>query len=240
MKDKCFYFNGDIKDFVKLEGDEFLHLFQVMRAKVGDSVTLINGDGFFYKGKITGLTKKYADIKILSKEKSEAEPKIELSVFQALAKGDKLSTITQKISELGATSLNLFESKFTDVKAGTHKPERLSAIAVSASKQCGRASILEISKVYTIQDVCKMVKNYDKFYVAYEKFDGVSLSSKLQEIDSESKIAVMVGAEGGFDESEIDTLEKAGAELVSLGKRILRTETASIVMSALVMQILEK
>lgn len=243
MKEKRFYFNGELNENskVSLDGEEFHHLANVMRAKAGDKVCLFNGDGVFYFGKITQINKKNAEILINFAQNSENEPKVNLTIFQALAKGDKLSLIMQKITEIGATELAIFDSEFCDVKSNTTRVDRLETIAISASKQCGRATITKQSGVYKFNEVVEMIKIFDAFYVAYENEDGLTLANDLINNKNNLKnVAVMIGAEGGFSEKEIDLLNNNGAKIVSLGNRILRTETASIVCAGLVMQILEQ
>lgn len=242
MKEKRYYFNGTIyiNSVVTLEDEEFHHLVNVMRSRVGEKVCLFNGDGNFYFGEVTAINKKNAEILIKSCEKSENEPKVKLSIFQALAKGDKMSLVMQKITEIGASSLCLFDSDFCDVKANTHRQDRLDTISISAAKQCGRATLVETKGIYKFAEAVKLISDFDAFYVAYEAEDGQTLAQNIIENkDSHKNIAVMIGAEGGFSEKEIQLLKDNGAKIVSLGNRILRTETASIVCAGLVMQIME-
>ena len=242
MKEKRYYFNGnlDINKTIVLEGDEFHHLTNVMRSRIGERVCLFNGDGTFYFGNVKTIAKKYAEIEIVEAQKSNNEPTINLTVYQALAKGDKLSLIMQKITEIGASELALFDSKFCDVKANTHKQERMESIAVSAAKQCGRASITNTTGIHSIKQVSEQIKNYDAFYVAYENKDGSTLAKALLANKGKIKnVAIMIGAECGFAEDEIKLLEENGAKIVSLGNRILRTETAAIVTAGVIMQMLE-
>ena len=243
MKEKRYYFNGTLTENKKIiiEGEEFHHMTNVMRARVNDKICLFNGDGNFYFAEIVAINKKYAEIFITRKEKSNNEPTIKLVVYQALAKGDKLSLVMQKITELGASEMRLFESDFCDVKAQSNKQERMDSISVSAAKQCGRASIVESSGVYTIKEIAEQIKDFDAFFVAYENEDGHTMVESIQNSKRTLKnIAVMIGAEGGFSEKEIQLLKDNGADIVSLGKRILRTETASIACTAVIMQLLEK
>ena len=242
MKEKRYYFNGTLTENKKIiiEGEEFHHMTNVMRARVNDKICLFNGDGNFYFAEIVAINKKYAEIFITRKEKSNNEPTIKLVVYQALAKGDKLSLVMQKITELGASEMRLFESDFCDVKAQSNKQERMDSISVSAAKQCGRASIVESSGVYTIKEIAEQIKDFDAFFVAYENEDGHTMVESIQNSKRTLKnIAVMIGAEGGFSEKEIQLLKDNGADIVSLGKRILRTETASIACTAVIMQLLE-
>ncbi len=243
MKEKRFYYNDELSENKKvlIDGDEFHHLTNVMRARVGDNVCLFNGNGYFYFGKITQINKKNAEILINSAQISENEPKIKLTIFQALAKGEKLSLVMQKITEIGATELAIFDSDFCDVKSNTTRVNRLETIAISASKQCGRATITNQTGVYKFNEVISLIQNYDAFYVAYENENGLTLTNDLIENKGKLKnVAVMIGAEGGFSENEIKSLKENNAKIVSLGNRILRTETASIVCAGLVMQILEQ
>ena len=242
MKEKRFYFCGELieNNIIFLEGEEFHHLSNVMRARVGDKLILFNGDGNFYHAEILEVSKKFAKIKVFDAEKSLNEPKIELCIYQALAKGDKLSLIMQKITEIGASELAVFDSEFCDVKANTTRVDRLETIAISAAKQCGRATITKQTGVYKFNEVIEKIKDYDAFYVAYENEDGLTLAKDLcAKKDKLKKVAIMIGAEGGFSVTEIDALKNAGATIVSLGNRILRTETASIVCAGVIMQILE-
>lgn len=243
MKEKRYYCNQNLNEgkTITIEGDEFHHLTNVMRSKIGERICLFNGNGIFYFGNVKTIAKKFAEIEITDKQNSENEPKIKLSVYQALAKGDKLSLIMQKITEIGASELCLFESKFCDVKTNTHKQERMDSVAISAAKQCGRATITQTKGIYSIKEVAEQIKEFDAFFVAYENINGNTLVGELLSKSSNiNNIAIMIGAEGGFSDDEIKLLEDSGAKIVSLGNRILRTETASIVCSGIIMQILEE
>ena len=240
MKEKRYYTNQSLNEnsYIIIDGEEFHHMTNVMRSRADDKICLFNGDGNFYFAEIKNIAKKQADVFVSKKEASKNEPKGNLTLFQALAKGDKMSLVMQKITELGATHMCLFESDFCDVKSNTHKQDRLDSISISASKQCGRATIVESSGIYSIKDVANMIKDYDAFFVAYENEDGHTLVDSLSKNKKLNNVAVMIGAEGGFSEKEIALLKDNGADIVSLGSRILRTETASIACVALISQIL--
>ena len=146
----------------------------------------------------------------------------------------------QKITEIGASNLVLFDSEFCDVKSNTTRVDRLEIVSISAAKQCKRATIVKQGEVISIKDIAGHIDAFDAFYVAYENEDGLTLAKDLVENkDKIKKVAIMIGAEGGFSQKEIDMLKQSNAKIVSLGDRILRTETASIVCSGLIMQILE-
>ena len=242
MRLKRYYTSENLKvgNITEIEGDEFHHMVNVMRFRTNDEVVLFNGDGNLYQSKIVELNKKNAKLLIETKEKSKNEPAVKLTIFQALAKGEKLSLIMQKITEIGASELVLFESKFCDVKSNTSKAERLENITISAAKQCERATLVKYDSLISLKQAISSIKSFDKFYVTYENEDHKELASELIKNKEKIKnIAIMIGPEGGFATEEIESLKENGAEIVSLGKRILRTETAAILSASLVMQILE-
>ena len=168
MKEKRYYFSGTLAEnlTIQFEGEEFHHLTNVMRQRVGDKICLFNGDGNFYFAELKSINKKYADIFVERKEVSINEPTIKLDVYQALAKGDKMSLVMQKITEIGASELCLFESDFCDVKSNTNKQDRMDSISISAAKQCGRATIVKYIVGYKIKEVAEKIKDYDAFFFA--------------------------------------------------------------------------
>ena len=243
MKLKRYYYNGNLSkgQTVVLDGEEFHHMANVMRTRVGEQIELFCGDGYNYIGRVEELSKKFAKIFIEDKKENLCNPNVQIDVFQALAKGEKLSLITQKITELGAHKLVIFESKFCDVKGNTGKLDKLSSVTISACKQCGRSVPVEIDGVASLESVQKMIKDYDKFLLFYEAEDGNTLKAEIQKLFKQNpqKIAIMVGPEGGFEKGEIDKLKNAGATIVGLGSRILRTETAAIAGVAVLSQLLD-
>ena len=213
-----------------VSGDEFLHLSKVLRSQVGEKIQLITGDEFIYTAEITQITKHEAECLILKKEFCLANPKINITIFQGLPKGEKLELIIQKTSELGASAIVPFESHFTIAKNNILKLPRLQKIAQEACKQCGRSKPLEIKPTIKFKEIPLLLKEYDVAVFMYENaptFNSVStLTSKIQNAKT---IAIIVGSEGGFSKEESDLLLNS-AEKISLGKRILRTETATIAM----------
>ena len=238
MKLKRYYIDSKLEEglIVKLEGEEYHHMKNVMRSRVGDEVVLFNGSDKDAVCEILSLDKNWATLKILNVCKNQSEPTINLTLYQAVCKGDKLSLITQKITEIGASNLCVFYSKFTDIKDNTSKLDKLERVSISASKQCGRSSILNVSGVISFAELVENIKSQDKVFVAYENKEGTSLLESLNKNNKYQNIGLVIGAEGGFSEDEIDTLETlSNVEIVTLGKRILRTETASIAGCATIM-----
>jgi len=230
MKLKRYFIECELNEnyIVNLEGEEFHHLKNVMRTRVGDKVELFNGTNKNAEAEVMLIDKNKATLKIKNVSINESEPKINFTLFQAVCKGEKLSLITQKITELGASNLCVFYSQFTDIKDKTNKLDKLGKVCVSACKQCGRSSTLNINGVLPFNDMIEEAKKLDKIFVAYENANGTTLYDSLSKNANFKNIGLIIGAEGGFSEAEIDILKRNNFEIVSLGKRILRTETAAI------------
>lgn len=241
MKEARFYFDKNNLDGNKvfLDGDEFRHLVLVLRKRVGDLVILFCGDGFDYYSKIAKISKKDAELEITKKVKNETESSVDLTIFQALAKGEKLSLIAQKLTEIGADELKIFSSKFCDVTEKTTKLARLDKIVISASKQCGRSKLMLVSdKVLSFSEMLDSFSKFDLVLCAYENEENLHIAKVLDNFKGK-KVAVIIGPEGGFSPEEIDEIKKSGAKIVTLGKRILRTETAAIFCASAVISFLE-
>lgn len=218
---------------IKIVGDQHEHLAKVLRTKVGEEIICICGDDNLYFCEVVDITKKETTAQILRKTLCESNPKTNLTIFQGLAKGEKLDLITQKATELGASALVPFESHFTIAKTPRPKTDRLTKITQEACKQCGRSKPLEIFETIKLKDIEKHLKQFELVLFFYENAPKTqTLASFNASILKAKNIAIIVGAEGGFSEIEAQKLVSLGAKEVSLGNRILRTETASIAVVA--------
>lgn len=211
-----------------IEGDEFNHLKNVLRMREGDEFVAISGDEYNYHCKILSFSKNFANFEIIEKTINNANPTRKISLVQALCKADKLELITQKISEIGASELQPVYFKNCDVKQNTGKLSRLEKIAISASKQCKRSTILKINDCITLKELPEFLKGFDVSFICNTREDNLTIHQILEDTKDARSIAVIVGPEGGFDEAEIQKITECGAISISLGKRILRTETAGI------------
>lgn len=220
-------------DRLEIKSEEFNHLKNVLRMKEGDDFVAICNDEFNYFCKITSLTKNSAKFCVTKKELNTANPAKEIAIFQGLAKGDKLELVTQKATEIGASKIVPVFFANCDVKANTNKLTRLEKIAVSACKQCGRSKVPEITECKQLKDLPDLIAGYDVCFFANEREDDKSFISLLNGNKNANKIAIIVGPEGGFTANEIATISSI-AQSVSLGKRILRTETAGIFMLSVI------
>lgn len=232
---KRFWINEKINgDMFLINDEEHNHISNVLRLRVGEKIIVNCGDKYDYLCEIIDITKKFTKCKVLSIDINKHNPNININVFQALIKNDKMSILTQKLNEIGVTNLVLFESKNQTVKPSDNKQEKLQKISDQSAKQCKRSISMKVSKVISFKDMVKCIKEYDLVIFANETEDSVLLNSLVGKIENYDNIAIIIGSEGGFEPYEIDEIVNAGAVSVSLGKRILRAETASITLSSFV------
>ncbi len=220
------------KNTITLQGEEHNHLANVLRLRVGQTIECFYNGSDIYECQIDSITKQSTAATILSTRPNPANPTHKVTLFQGLPKLDKLELVVQKCAELGVSEIIPFTSQHTIAKPNDNKTDRLNKISVSASKQCGTTQILNVSNTITFKMLLERLKDYDVVVFANEKEIKTPLSNILQ---NKKNIAIVVGSEGGFSSQEIDQLIDGGAKSITLGKRILRTETASIVVSSLVM-----
>lgn len=223
------YFLSDISgDTALVTGPEADHLYRVMRGKPGDRIALTDGKGTDYLCSISEISPEKVKCLVLSKIRNEADPATKVTLYAGLPKGEKLELIVQKATEAGAFAVKPFVSRYCVAKKGKNsrtKAERLQKIAAEACKQCGRSIVPAVSEPVTFRQMTKELADYDMVLLFYEK-GGIPL--KEAGVRKGGKIAVITGSEGGFTPREARRLEDTGAVKVSLGKRILRCETAAI------------
>lgn len=210
-------------------GGDVSHIAKVLRLPVGSAITLCDGEGTDYEAEITEIKKDVILLDIINACKCNTEPDINVTLFQGIPKASKMEYIIQKCTELGVMSIVPVMTKRTVVKlenaqAEKKKLERWNKIAAEAVKQCGRGCIPKVCDVTEIKNIS--AKDFDLFLVAYEEETDISLKSVLKSNDKAKNIGILIGPEGGLEKSEVEYLIKSGAKSVTLGKRILRTETA--------------
>lgn len=227
-----FFVNKDqIEDaFIRISGEDHHHLTHVLRIRDNEVFEVCNGEGTDYHCVIAEDDGKTVFCQILQTQPSLGESDIAYTLFQGLPKGTKMDEVVQKNTELGISRIVPFESMRTvvDLKGKQEKKtERWQKIALSAAKQSKRGVIPEVSAPVTFNEVVSAVRDYDLFVLCYEEERATTLKSTLEKLKNRpGRVAFLIGPEGGLDPSEAETLSKAGALSVSLGHRILRTETA--------------
>lgn len=222
-----------------IDGADFNHIKNVLRMRVGDEL-LVSCLGKSHLCTIESLDCETAAVKIEKEDYRTTELPVEIVLFQGLPKADKLELIIQKTVELGVNKIIPVEMNRCvvklDAKKKNAKLSRWQAIAESAAKQSKRNTIPEIGEVLNYSGMLKEAEKLDLFLIPYENKDGMlATKAALNEIKSGMKIGILIGPEGGFEESEIAAAENAGGKTVSLGARILRTETAAITAVAMCM-----
>lgn len=237
---------------INIIGGDVNHIKNVLRKKEKEKIEIcIIGNeekGIDTISQIEKIEENCIKCRILEYKVSETEGKIQVTIFQGLPKSDKMELVIQKSVELGVYEIYPIEMKRCIVKLkeqeANKKIARWQKISEVAAKQSGRNIIPQIKEKVNIKQVCNMVENYDKLIVAYEEEKENSLKSELKSIKSKDKenikIAILVGPEGGIDLEEIEELSKAGAVIVTLGKRILRTETVALNVLSNIMYELEE
>lgn len=228
------YFTSQISgDTATLSGPDAHHLGRVMRAKIGDEVILCDGQGFDYTAAITAIDAEAVQFSISERRVSAAEPSVEITLFAGYPKQDKLETIIQKSVELGAVRIVPFFSRYcvTTPKKEDQKNVRYNRIAAEAAKQCGRGILPEVELPVNLNQLPQRFSEFDAVLLCYEKG-----GKPLREcIGAAKRIALITGAEGGFSEQEAELLQQAGAQVIGLGPRILRCETAPVAAISAVM-----
>lgn len=235
---KRFFINKplQVNTNVKIDGIEHNHIKNVLRLKVGDEIILVCGDDYDYFAKIVDISKGETEVEITAKEKNSANPKSDVTVFQALVKSDNMSLIVQKLTELGVKSFVPFESEFITSKDKNNKASKLQEISNQSIKQCKRSIPMKVESVKTFKQVLEMLGDFDEVIFANECEKTCDL--KDLNLKKSSKIALIIGSEGGFSSDEINELISKNAQSISMGNRILRAETASISLSAVVMYLI--
>lgn len=244
---KFFIDDSNIKgNDIYIEKD-YNHIKNVLRKDVGDQLQICNIDNSKnYICEIKNFENDYIKCEIVEETKENVESNIKVSIYQGLPKSEKMELVIQKSVELGAYNIIPLEMKRCIVKLNEKdklkKIQRWQKISEVASKQCGRDIIPKIESVCNINELCKDINNYDIVLVAYEDEKNNTLKDEINMIKLKNnikKIAVVIGPEGGIDITEIEKLKKSGAKIVTLGKRILRTETVALYLTGIILYELE-
>lgn len=230
---------------VTIIGEDVKHISNVLRMKQGETIQIGNKQKIeSYIATIETIEKEKIIAKILEKNITNNESNIQIDLYQGLPKADKMEWIIQKTTEIGINKIIPVDMircvVKLDEKDTKKKVERWQKIAEGAAKQSKRDKIPIIENKIKLKDIA--INNYDCFIIAYEEETSKTLKQLLNSIKNKENytIGILIGPEGGIDNNEIEELRKDGAVTVSLGKRILRTETAPIVMVSNIMYELEK
>jgi len=228
-------------------GEDVKHIKNVLRKQIGDNLEICNQEtGKTYKCQISDIEEQQIINRIIE-EISSTEDKIKVDIYQGLPKADKMELIIQKSIELGVNAIIPVEMKRCvvklDSKTESKKIERWQKIAESAAKQSGRNTVPEIRRVIKIEDIAKLKDSYDTIIVCYENEKHNYIKNELVKLKdlnhSEIRIAIVIGPEGGLEDKDVEYLKQNGASVVTLGERILRTETVALNLLSIIMYELE-
>lgn len=231
---KRFFVQEKLGQNFNLTGAEHHHLASVVRCKVGDKVIVTNGDEFDYKYQIDTITRDHAGLSFLEKIKNRCNPSKILTVYLGLIRLENVSMVVKKLNELGVSRIIPFLCERSNIDKRAIDIQKLTAIAQQSCKQCGRSIPLQVGEVITFNQLAKYVKLHDYAFYADrgEKTTRIRTDALLGQ-----NTALVIGPEGGLTLNENLTLATA-ATPVTLGRRTLRSETAAIVASTLILSVL--
>lgn len=232
------------EDNIIIEGSDVNHIKNVLRMKVGDELEISDGDNKKYLCEIASMSSDEVCAMIKTELKVDTELPSKIYLFQGLPKSDKMELIVQKAVELGVYEIIPVATKRAvvklDDKKASKKIERWQAIAESGAKQSGRNVIPEVKKVMAFKEAVQYAKSLDVLLVPYELAEGMSETKALiSAIQPGQSVGFFIGPEGGFESSEVEYAIENGAKAITLGKRILRTETAGLTTLSILMYHLE-
>lgn len=233
---------GD-SDVIITDKNDIKHISKVLRLGEGDKIEISDGSEWEYSAVIESVQPDEVLAKIVDKQKFAKEPETMVTLYQGVPKGSKMDFIVQKCVELGVNSVvPVFMSRTVVVEKGNFgkKIDRWQKISDEAVKQCGRGIIPEISSQVDFDGMLAELGDYDLILFPYENEDNYSIKDCLRNLEEiPVTVAIVIGPEGGFSDMEADKLVEIGAEKVTLGKTVLRTETAGMVALAMTMYELE-
>lgn len=227
-----------------ISGSDVNHIKNVLRMKQGEELLVSDGQGKDYLCEIASVDSEQVVARIIDGEYAGTELGTRFYLFQGMPKSDKMELIIQKAVELGCYEIIPVQTKRSIVKLDKKKEEskikRWNAISESAAKQSRRSIVPEVKNVMTFKEAIQYAKDFDVNLIPYENFKGMKETMEaISKISSEQRVGIFIGPEGGFEESEVDLAVDNGVERISLGKRILRTETAGMTILSVLMFKLE-
>ncbi|GIM32538.1 16S rRNA (uracil(1498)-N(3))-methyltransferase [Paraclostridium bifermentans] len=221
-----------------IEGEDVKHISKVLRCRIGEELEICDNDNNEYICEITNIDKSQVELNIVEVVDIKRESDLKIKVYQGLPKGPKMEMILQKLTEVGVDEIILVQTKRTVVKVDDKKEdkkiERWERIIYEAAKQSKRGKIPKLRGVLSFKEALADMKENDFNIAPYENERTKSIKQVIKGVDIKN-IGIFVGPEGGFEDTEIKAIEEIGGQSVSLGPRILRTETASLVASSIVL-----
>ena len=230
--------SGETGMLAQLQEEDARHASRVLRLRVGEEVYVADESGRRFAAVLEAVSDRACSVRLNAELPSNEAP-VRITLYQGLPKADKLDMIAQKLTELGAACIVPVKMERCvvklDDKDGKKRAERLSKIAREAAKQCKRALTPEISAPMTLKQLSGRMKQHDLLMVPWEDARGYTMKHALAEYADAKDIGIVIGPEGGMSAEEVQALEALGARQITLGPRILRTETAAVASVAMAM-----
>lgn len=233
------------KPYIYIEGSDVNHMKNVLRMRAGEKLEISDGDNRKYVCQVCDYVEGRAQLEILEERELDTELPSQIWLFQGLPKSDKMELIVQKAVELGVYQVIPVAMKRSvvrlDDKKAAKKADRWNSIAESAAKQAGRSRIPEVTMPLSYKEALKMAEELDVTLLPYELAGGMEVTREvIRQIKSGQSVGIFIGPEGGFEPEEVDAAVSMGAKVITLGRRILRTETAGLATLAVLMFELEQ
>lgn len=230
---------------VRITGEDVHHIRNVLRMRAGEQILISCGDEWEYTCRVAAVGQEEVLAEILDAQKPGKELPSRMYLFQCLPKGEKMEWIIQKSVELGVYQIIPTISRRCvvklDQKRAAGKTARWNTVAASAAKQSKRMIQPEVAVPCRFQEALEMAVGLDIRLIPYEREDGISGTRRILEgISPGASVGILIGPEGGFEEEEVKLAREAGFEPITLGKRILRTETAGLAALSILMYLLEQ
>lgn len=238
----AFYIDGvgAVGDIARLTDEDARHAHRVLRLRAGEEIYVTDSTGARFAAHLTEVSED-ACRAALDEPLSDNEAPVLVTIYEGLPKADKLDFLAQKLTELGARALVPVKMERCvvklDEKDGKKRQDRLQKIAREASKQCKRACAMEIAAPMTWAQLEKQMRAHDLLLAPWEDARGFSMKDAHALRPDAQNIGIVIGPEGGMSEKEIRALEALGARQITLGPRILRTETAAVAACTMAMML---
>lgn len=231
--------NTQGKNIIITDGD-VNHIKNVLRLRCGERILVSDGNGMDYQCSISDISDDMVVAQIEDVFRNAAELTTRITLFQGMPKSDKLELIIQKAVELGVYEIVPVMTKRSvvkiDDKKASKKIERYNGIAESAGKQSGRGIIPQVKNFMTFKQAIEYAKSLDTNIIPYEEAEGLDYSRQvIKDIKGKKSLGIFIGPEGGFAKEEVDMATGMGAKCITLGNRILRTETAGLAVLSIIM-----
>ncbi len=224
---------------VVLEGQQAHQIYNVLRKKAGEHIIVLDNHGFEYEIELKTIKKEKITGQIEEKRKAGGEPNVEITLYQSLLSRDKFEWVLQKCTEVGVNRFVPIVTERSIVRQESikaNKIKRWRRIIQEAAEQSARGRIPELEKAVSFEEAIAMLDVFDYKIMTHTQGHGKSLRQYLKNSNKKTKsVALFIGPEGGFTENEVQTAKKNDIALISLGQRILRTETAAVVASSLIL-----